>query len=142
MGLESLDHYFVRANDLEATRAFYCDVLGFDVMPRPNFPFPGYWLGVNGRVQVHMGQNGIPDQEHVYAGTRADSVTDQTGVVDHIAFSATDPTGVSRRLTEHGVESEHRWIGGFGIAQLFVHDPNGVVVELNFHGLTDEPAWS
>ena len=26
-----MDHYFVRAKDLEATRAFYCDVVGFEV---------------------------------------------------------------------------------------------------------------
>ena len=38
-------HDFLRANDLEATKDFYCRVLGFEVMPRPNFPFPGYWLG-------------------------------------------------------------------------------------------------
>ena len=49
MPLTELDHYFVRANDLERTRRFYCDVLGFEVMPRPDFPFPGYWLGVAGK---------------------------------------------------------------------------------------------
>ena len=55
MPLTELNHYFVRANDLEQTKNFYCDVLGFQVMPRPSFPFPGYWLGVNGKIQVHMG---------------------------------------------------------------------------------------
>ena len=49
MPLTELNHYFVRANDLEKTKDFYVGVLGFEVMPRPNFPFPGYWLGVNGR---------------------------------------------------------------------------------------------
>ena len=42
MPIMRLDHFFVRANDLEVTRAFYCEVLGFEVMPRPDFPFPGY----------------------------------------------------------------------------------------------------
>src|SRR5262245_25874797 len=41
MPLTELNHYFVRANDLEQTRRFYCEVLGFEVMPRPDFPFPG-----------------------------------------------------------------------------------------------------
>jgi len=50
MPLTELNHYFIRANDLEKTKDFYCDVLGFEVMPRPSFPFPGYWLGVNGKI--------------------------------------------------------------------------------------------
>jgi len=56
MPLTELNHYFIRANDLEKTKSFYCDVLGFEVMNRPSFPFPGYWLGVNGKIQVHMGR--------------------------------------------------------------------------------------
>ena len=51
MPLTELNHYFVRANDLEKTKDFYVDVLGFEVMPRPNFPVPGYWLGINGKIQ-------------------------------------------------------------------------------------------
>ena len=46
MPIADINHYFVRANDLKATRDFYVNVLGFEEMPRPNFPFPGYWLGV------------------------------------------------------------------------------------------------
>ena len=43
MPLTELNHYFVRANDLEKTKDFYVGVLGFEVMKRPDFPFPGYW---------------------------------------------------------------------------------------------------
>src|SRR4051794_39543396 len=49
MPLTELNHYFVRTSDLQASRDFYCDALGFEEMPRPNFEFPGYWLGVNGK---------------------------------------------------------------------------------------------
>ncbi len=93
MPVTDLNHYFVRANDLEKTKAFYCDVLGFEVMPRPDFPFPGYWLGANGKIQVHIGPHGIPNAELYYIGTSAKSATDNTGVVDHIAFLATEPEG-------------------------------------------------
>src|SRR5262245_40512198 len=80
-----LNHYFIRANDLEKTKAFYCDVLGFEVMNRPSFPFPGYWLGVNGKIQVHMGPDGIDNADLYYLGTPKGAVTDHAGVVDHIA---------------------------------------------------------
>ena len=72
MPVTELNHYFVRANDLEKTKAFYCDVLGFEVMPRPTFPFPGYWLGVNGKIQVHMGPDGI-DNAQVSRNSGAES---------------------------------------------------------------------
>jgi len=75
MPLTELNHYFIRANDLEKTKAFYCDVLGFEVMPRPDFPFPGYWLGVNGKIQVHMGPHGIPNSELYYLGTTRSQAT-------------------------------------------------------------------
>ena len=34
MAIQRLDHYFVRARDLERSRHFYCELLGFAVMPR------------------------------------------------------------------------------------------------------------
>jgi catechol 2,3-dioxygenase-like lactoylglutathione lyase family enzyme len=141
MAITGLDHYFVRANDLEATKTWYCEVLGFEEMPRPKFPFPGYWLGVNGAVQVHMGPHGIEGYDQFYVGTTAHSATDHTGTVDHIALVANDPSGMAKHCSELGVDAQHRWIPSFGIAQLFVRDPNGVMIELNFHGLDSEPTW-
>jgi catechol 2,3-dioxygenase-like lactoylglutathione lyase family enzyme len=141
MPLTQLNHYFVRANDLEATKDFYCGVLGFEVMPRPNFPFPGYWLGVNGQIQVHMGPHGIDNAEMFYLGTRKDSATDQTGVVDHIAFLATEPGAFIRRFRETGVEYRPRALPESDLYQIFVTDPNGLTIELNFFGLKDVSDW-
>ena len=82
MPIMRLDHFFVRANDLEVTRAFYCEVLGFEVMPRPDFPFPGYWMGVNGSIQVHVGPSNIPNRQAYYLGTADDAADGQSGVID------------------------------------------------------------
>ena len=103
MPLTELNHYFVRARDLERSRRFYCDALGFEVMPRPDFALPGYGLGVGGRIQVHMGPDGIADEATHYFGTTPASARDNAGVVDHIAFQGTDPEGVARRLAALGV---------------------------------------
>jgi catechol 2,3-dioxygenase-like lactoylglutathione lyase family enzyme len=142
MAVTELNHYFVRANDLERTKDFYCDVLGFEVMPRPDFPFPGYWLGVNGKIQVHMGPHGIPNAELYYLGTTPKSATDNTGVVDHIAFLATEPEKFDKRLKAAGVTSRNRFFPEFQLYQMFVKDPNGLTVELNFFGIDKEPTWS
>jgi catechol 2,3-dioxygenase-like lactoylglutathione lyase family enzyme len=142
MPLIDLDHYFVRATDLERSRRFYCDVLGLAEMPRPAFPFPGYWLGVNGKVQVHMGADGIPDAERFYFGTTARSATDNAGVVDHIAFLAADAESFARRLDEAGLPARMRYFAGIELFQIFVTDPDGLTIELNFPGTPVEPAWA
>ena len=79
MAVTDLNHFFVRANDLEKTKDFYCDVLGFEMMPRPDFPFPGYWLGVNGKIQVHLGPHGIPNSDLYYLGTPVNPARDHAG---------------------------------------------------------------
>lgn len=135
MPLTELNHYFIRAKDLERSRSFYCDALGFEVMPRPNFAFPGYWLGVNGKVQVHMGLDGIPDEQAHYLGTSARSARDNAGVVDHIAFQGTDPDRLLARLRELDVPVRTRHIAEIELLQLFVADPDGLTIELNFPGV-------
>ena len=100
MPLTELNHYFVRAKDLQRSRHFYCDILSFEEMPRPNFSFPGYWLGVNGKILVHTGLDGIADSDVHYFGTTVQSARNNSGVFDHIAFLATEPEqiyGLSRQ---------------------------------------------
>jgi catechol 2,3-dioxygenase-like lactoylglutathione lyase family enzyme len=141
MPVTALNHYFVRANDLEKTRDFYCRVLGFEVMARPDFPFPGYWLGVNGQIQVHMGPNGIPNWERYYLGTPKGAATDHAGVIDHIAFLASEPGQFVRRFKELGIEYRPRALPESDLYQIFLKDPNGLTIELNFFGLKDVTDW-
>jgi catechol 2,3-dioxygenase-like lactoylglutathione lyase family enzyme len=141
MPVTELNHYFVRANDLERTKNFYCEVLGFEVMPRPPFPFPGYWLGANGKIQVHMGPDGIEHADLYYLGTPVNAATDHAGVVDHIAFLATEPGAFIRRFRARGIDYTPRSLPEFDLYQLFLKDPNGLSIELNFFGLKDVTDW-
>jgi catechol 2,3-dioxygenase-like lactoylglutathione lyase family enzyme len=140
MPLTELNHYFVRANDLERSKRFYCEVLGFEAMPRPNFAFPGYWLGVGGKVQIHMGPHGIPDAGVHYMGTTAGSATDNAGVIDHIAFSATEPQVLDARLKAMHVPARRRYRPEIRLFQIFVKDPDGLTIEINFHGIELDPS--
>ena len=117
-------------------------MLGFEVRPRPTFPFPAYSLGVGGKIQVHMGPHGIPNADLYYLGTTTASATDNTGVVDHIAFLATDPEAFAERFDAMGLKARKRYLPEFRLFQMFVKDPDGLTIELNFHGLDDEPSWS
>jgi catechol 2,3-dioxygenase-like lactoylglutathione lyase family enzyme len=141
MPITELNHYFVRANNLERTKSFYCDVLGLEVMERPTFPFPGYWLGTNGKIQVHMGPANVPNQELYYLGTSPKSPSDNSGVVDHIAFLAVEPLVFSKRFDALKMDVRKRYFPEFKLYQMFVRDPDGLMIELNFHGILEEPTW-
>ena len=135
MPIVALHHYFVRSRDLARSRHFYCDVLGFEEMLRPEFSYPGYWLGVNGQVQIHMGRSGTPD------APPADAPAASTGAVDHVAFTSSDPEEFSRRLRAEGLTTRERYRQDTGLLQIFVADPDGIMIELNFPGVAARPAW-
>ena len=143
MAVTELNHYFVRANDLERTRRFYCDVLGFQVMPRPDFPFPGHWLGVNGKVQVHLGTHGVPNSQLYCVGSTEGSATDNTGVVDHIAFLADAPETFVKRFDALGLAVRKRYFPQFQLYQMFVQGPrrpdDRTQLQWNRRGLAVEP---
>jgi catechol 2,3-dioxygenase-like lactoylglutathione lyase family enzyme len=141
MAVTELNHYFVRASNLERTRDFYVNVLGFEIMPRPDFPFPGYWLGVNGKIQVHMGPAGIPNQELYYLGTPKNASAGNSGVIDHIAFLATEPEGFMKRFKEMGLAYRPRSFPESALYQLFIKDPDGLMIELNFWGVEPKAEW-
>jgi catechol 2,3-dioxygenase-like lactoylglutathione lyase family enzyme len=141
MPVTELNHYLIRANNLERTKDFYCEVLRFEVMPRPEFPFPGYWLGVNGRIQVHMAQAGVPNSELYYLGSPKNAATSNSGVIDHVAFLATEPEEFVKHFQKLGVHCRPRNFPESQLYQLFIKDPDGLTIELNFFGITKAPDW-
>ena len=141
MPITEINHYFVRCKDLERSKDWYCRVLGFEVMPRPPFPFKGYWLGVNGKIQVHMGPHGIPNSELYYIGTPSDAALDNSGVVDHVAFLAENPVEFRQRLDSMDIAHRDRALPDFDLYQMFIKDPDGLMIELNFFGMSKNPDW-
>lgn len=126
MSLRRLDHVLVLTDDLEATRAFYCEALGLEVGERPPFEFPGYWLYLDGVPCVHVAERG-PYEAHASARSL------QVGpAVDHVAFAGHGYERVAARLEAAGVDAVANTVPGTGLRQLFLTDPSGVRVELNF----------
>ncbi len=133
MPLKGLDHYFVYCQDLDESKRFYADVLGFEEGERPAFSFPGAWMYLHGHPVIHMGDAAARADLSAYFGARAQrEIQANTGPVDHIAFEADDFTAFRQRLEDLGIDYRHNSIAEMRIEQLFVQDPNGIVLELNF----------
>ena len=135
----SLNHFSIRTTDLEASRSFYADVLGLTVGPRPDFPFPGLWMyGGDHADYAHAVVHiiGIDPQDASglkgYLGEREASSLKGSGAVDHVAFFTTGLGVMKRHLQSLGVEHRERTVPSLGLHQLFVTDPSGVVIELNY----------
>lgn len=122
MALDGLDHVNIRVGSdrLKPVRDFYVDLLGLEEGERPPFPFPGHWLYLGGRPVIHLA-----GREGLEPGT-------DTGGIDHVAFSAHDLRSTRARLDQQGVAYDERTVPLLGLHQLFITDPAGVKVELNF----------
>lgn len=136
----SLNHYSIRTADLDACRGFYEGVLGLVVGPRPDFPFPGLWLYAGDTAQyanavVHIigiDQKNEPSGLKGYLGERDEKSLHGSGAVDHVAFFASGLAEMRVKLAHLGVASRERTVPGLGLHQVFVDDPNGIVIELNY----------
>jgi len=123
MTLTMLQHVNIVTGKLDETVAFYEDILGFENGERPNFAFPGAWLYCGGEAVIHL----IGVEEQRDSGS---------GVIDHVAFAAEGFDRYTAFLTGKGLEHETRIVPGGKLRQIFVRDPNRVLIELNFR--TDE----
>lgn len=135
----TLNHFSVRTMDLERTRHFYEQVLGLTVGPRPDFPFPGLWMyrGDHGDVAnavVHIIGMDPNDPEGLkrYLGDRDPSALQGSGALDHVAFFADGLAAMLSHLSAIGIVPRERTVPSIGLHQLFLDDPNGIVVELNY----------
>ena len=141
MLINSLDHCSIRTTKLQETRDFFVDILGLEDGDRPDFPFPGAWLYANNAAVIHL--IGVdPDdssglQQYVGGEIRAE-VLQGSGALDHIAFKTNDPGVLIDRLKKTDYEYRERQVPNMNLFQVFVEDPNGITIELNYWG-EDKP---
>ena len=132
MPLLRLEHYLVLSDDIDATPDFYCDVLGMREGFRPKLGFAGYWLYVGDTASIHIGEWASYSVWTKEVGIPISTPAASTGAVDHIAFNASGFDEMRARLKSHGIEPSENLLDEIGLRQLFIYDPNGVPIELNF----------
>lgn len=106
-------HVSINVDDLDACLDFYVGTLGLEVLPRPDFGFPGAWLRSGGQ-EVHL----IQVEDHAAPKGQ------------HFAFRVSDLDGIRVALEAAGVEVSQPFELPGG-RQSFLHDPAGNMLELN-----------
>jgi catechol 2,3-dioxygenase-like lactoylglutathione lyase family enzyme len=126
-----MEHVLVLSDDVEQAREFYCEVVGLTLGERPPMEFPGYWLYAGETPCLHVAQRG-PYLAHAERLGLSVAGGGGPGPVDHIAFRATGYDETRARLLRKSVPTVLNTVAGGGPRQVFVEDPSGVRIELNF----------
>jgi catechol 2,3-dioxygenase-like lactoylglutathione lyase family enzyme len=120
--VDGLQHINIRASDVNRTRDFYVRAVGLRVGHRPPFQSIGYWLYLHDEAVIHLVQK--TSDERPAAST--------TGAIDHIAFRGVQLAATRDTLAREGIAFEERLVPRDRSVQLYVIDPDGVRIELNF----------
>ncbi|SEO77865.1 lactoylglutathione lyase [Halogranum amylolyticum] len=112
----SLLHAAIDVTDMEATSAFYGDVLGFE---------PVAELEAGGVTNVFYGHGDEMELQFV----PAEGEVDPSGL-NHLAVDVDDVDALVEELGEDRVERGPFAVDEFGLYVAFVTDPDGYVVEV------------
>ena len=136
MEIKAFDHSALICADLERTRWFYGAVLGLEEIPRPpTFRFGGCWFRGQG-FELHII---LARDTTTQAGFGDAGVGAKTGLAPHLGFEVADLPAVEAHLRAHNVPI---FAGpmerGDGVAQLYVNDPDGNLLEFFARGFNPD----
>jgi catechol 2,3-dioxygenase-like lactoylglutathione lyase family enzyme len=146
MPITSLQHYNVLTLDLAETIRFYCDHLGLRAGPAPGrAPEEGAWIYDKNDIPVVHVQAVDPTNPSVRLDEVKSRLGDLTAIhdvsdlrgsaaIEHVAFNCEDYMTMSNRLKAAGLQLRESVIASIPLRQIFVNDPNGITIELNFFG--------
>ncbi len=131
-----LFHTAIRTADLDATVRFYTEVLGMVVAERPPIGFPGAWL--------KPAQADADAIIHLYAGDAAKeadgTVLTGTAAIDHVSVVCQGYSSFKAQFEKFALVYRENLVPATPLWQLFIHDPNGVLLELTFHAAAEREA--
>jgi catechol 2,3-dioxygenase-like lactoylglutathione lyase family enzyme len=146
MTVRKLDHVNILSLHYEETLAFYRDVFGMKVGPTPvNDVSRGAWIHDDADMPIiHVQRVDPADPEKKFAdvrrrlgdrmGPRSADELKGSGTVEHVALQCEGYERVLASLRERGLDTRTNEVPDMRLRQIFVADPNGVVLELNFPG--------
>ena len=128
MTVKTLDHINIQTRDMAQTIAFYQGLLGLVAKTAPRRkPEERQWLYAGDRAVIHLNLFGTDNtyaREVIPGGT--------TGAIHHVAFECDNLDAMVARLEAKDLRYERAELPEISLTQLFVVDPNNVLLELNF----------
>lgn len=127
--VEGLDHVNIITSDLEGSVRFYAQLLGLEPRdgPPPLTHANARWMyDKTGRAMLHINTLDCP---RAYDRAVAPG---PTGALHHVALRCSGYGQVKARLDAAGLEYRVNEVPAIGLRQVFVLDPNAVLLELNF----------
>lgn len=134
MQVLALDHVNIRTADVPQTIRFFTEVLGMEARFSPGRTdmADGAWIcDAHARAIIHVAASRIPypwEAEPPPAGALG------SGRVHHVALRCQGYQIMNARLSELRVSFRRNDIPEVGLRQMFLDDPNGITLELNFFG--------
>jgi|SRR5579863_1639155 len=140
MIVQRLEHFNIRTTKLAETIEFYARALGMEAKRAPMASSgPPTWLhDASGVAAVHITPVDPEDPEGSYAkisqyrGGEPDAAFAGSGAIDHIAFHCEDIGTCKSQLGAMEVPFAENAYPKLNLTQLYIKDPNGITVELNF----------
>src|ERR1700704_4576983 len=114
MPVSHIEHFLVAADDIDATRDWYAQIVGLSPGPHPEFGFPVHWMYMGDVDLVHIGPSarGANENQRKYLGRTSQDAGAGTGAIDHIAFRTTGLRDMLAHLRAHGVPFSQRRANG------------------------------
>jgi catechol 2,3-dioxygenase-like lactoylglutathione lyase family enzyme len=133
MKVEAIDHVNIRTPDVVGTSRFLSEVLGLEVGDTPGMPdrTKACWMhDSGGRAVIHLGtaEIGYPWESNPQAAAPG------SGRIHHVALRCVGYESMSERLRSQGRSYHSNDIPQIALRQLFIEEPNGILLELNFFG--------
>jgi len=127
MFVQSLDHVNIRVKNPAATIAFFNDVLDMPSSPERN----SWLIDPAGNPVLHVGG---ADDSYPSDQWRPFEARNDGGAIHHVALSCKGFDAVRSRLRERGLDHHVSELPRMNFRQIFVAEPGGVLLELNFRG--------
>jgi catechol 2,3-dioxygenase-like lactoylglutathione lyase family enzyme len=129
MLVKNLNHVNIQTRDMAGTIGFYEALLGLEARVAPERdPSERQWLyDSRGMAVIHLNLLGTDNTVERLVEPGA-----PTGAIHHVAFECEGFDDMLGRLKAKGVDYGFHDIAEIRLKQLFVTDPNNVLLELNF----------
>ena len=116
MQITELNHVAIHVSSVGASAHFYGETLGFPVLPRPAFTFPGAWFRIGRNQELHLiGEKlAAPFTEETCGG--------------HFAMRVDDLDEAASLLKQKGIRFRST-LRPDGARQIFFEDPDGHQLE-------------